>query len=59
MPGGNLVVGKTPFSVVEEKFKRMGFDRVFPPDIDLKQVAELLRQDIQRKIWIESKWTGK
>ena len=47
--GGNLVVGKTPFSVVEEKFKRMGFDRVFPSDVDLKQVAELLRQDIKEK----------
>lgn len=47
--GGNLVVGKTPFSVVEEKFKKMGFDRVFPPDVDLKQVANLLRKDIQEK----------
>jgi methylaspartate mutase sigma subunit len=28
--GGNLVVGKTPFEIVEEKFKKMGFDRVFP-----------------------------
>ncbi len=27
----------------------MGFDRVFPPDVDLKQVAELLRQDIKEK----------
>ncbi len=47
--GGNLVVGKTPFSVVEEKFKKMGFDRVFSPDVDLKKVAELLRQDIREK----------
>ncbi len=44
--GGNLVVGKTPFSGVEEKFKQMGFDRVFPPDVDLYQVARLLEQDI-------------
>lgn len=29
--GGNLVVGKTDFSEVEKKFKRMGFDRVYPP----------------------------
>ncbi len=47
--GGNLVVGKTPFAVVEEKFKKMGFDRVFSPDVDLKKVAELLRQDIEEK----------
>lgn len=44
--GGNLVVGKTPFSGVEEKFKQMGFDRVFPSDVDLYQVARLLEQDI-------------
>jgi methylaspartate mutase sigma subunit len=47
--GGNLVVGKTPFAVVEEKFRKMGFDRVFAPDVDLKKVAELLRQDIEEK----------
>jgi len=47
--GGNLVVGKTPFSEVEEKFKQMGFDRVFPPDVDLEQVARLLEQDIDAR----------
>lgn len=47
--GGNLVVGKTPFEIVEEKFKKMGFDRVFPPDVDLKKAAELLRQDIKER----------
>lgn len=29
--GGNLVVGKTPFDEVEEKFKAMGYSRVYPP----------------------------
>lgn len=29
--GGNLVVGKASFSEVEEKFRKMGFDRVYPP----------------------------
>ncbi|HEX7712890.1 MAG TPA: methylaspartate mutase subunit S [Bacillota bacterium] len=29
--GGNLVVGKAPFSEVERTFKAMGFDRVYPP----------------------------
>ncbi len=47
--GGNLVVGKTPFPVVEEKFRRMGFDRVFGPDVDLEKVAALLRDDIRRR----------
>lgn len=53
--GGNLVVGKTPFSVVEEKFRKMGFDRVFPPDADLKKVSELLRQDIEERFGPEAK----
>ncbi|MDI6697593.1 MAG: methylaspartate mutase subunit S [Candidatus Saccharicenans sp.] len=53
--GGNLVVGKTPFEVVEKKFKDMGFDRVFSPDVDLKKVAELLRQDIREKFRADSK----
>ena len=29
--GGNLVVGKTAFLEVENKFKEMGFKRVYPP----------------------------
>lgn len=29
--GGNLVVGKTPFSEVESRFKAMGFKKVYPP----------------------------
>lgn len=56
--GGNLVVGKTPFEVVEKKFKQMGFDRVFPPDVDLKKVAELLRQDIRERFSQEAGDSG-
>lgn len=44
--GGNLAVGKTPFSKVTATFKAMGFDRVFQPDADLNQAASLLRQDV-------------
>lgn len=44
--GGNLVIGKRDFAEVEALFKGMGYDRVFPPSIDLKQVAEFLRQDV-------------
>jgi methylaspartate mutase sigma subunit len=29
--GGNLVVGKTPFEEVRDRFTEMGFDRVYPP----------------------------
>lgn len=46
--GGNLVVGKTPFDTVEKKFISMGYDRVFPPDIDLEQATRLIREDIER-----------
>jgi methylaspartate mutase sigma subunit len=44
--GGNLVVGKTPFATVEEKFRAMGYDRVFGPDCDLATVARHLREDL-------------
>ncbi len=29
--GGNIVVGKEDFDVVEKRFLEMGFDRVYPP----------------------------
>ena len=44
--GGNLVIGKREFAEVEVLFKGMGYDRVFPPSIDLGEVAQLLKQDI-------------
>jgi len=47
--GGNLVVGKTPFEEVERKFKAMGFDRIFSPQVDLAAVVEMLRADIEAR----------
>jgi len=47
--GGNLVVGKTPFPEVEAKYRAMGFDRVFSPAADLKEVAATLRRDIAER----------
>ncbi len=47
--GGNLVVGKTPRDVVERKFKAMGFDRVFPPSIDLTEAVALLKSDMDAR----------
>jgi methylaspartate mutase sigma subunit len=44
--GGNLVIGKREFAEVEAMFKDMGYDRVFPPTVDLKRVAQSLRQDV-------------
>ncbi|OQB50775.1 MAG: Methylaspartate mutase S chain [bacterium ADurb.Bin157] len=48
--GGNLVVGKVPFEQVVEKFKKMGFDRVFSNEGSLDQEAELLRKDIEERL---------
>jgi methylaspartate mutase sigma subunit len=47
--GGNLVVGKKGFKTVSQKFRDMGFDRVFPPDVELEKVAKLLKQDVSKR----------
>jgi methylaspartate mutase sigma subunit len=47
--GGNLVVGKTPFEEIEHKFKAMGFDRVFGPQVDLAEAVKLLKKDLKAK----------
>ena len=42
--GGNIVVGKQPFEEVEQRFKAMGFDRVFgpgtAPEVTIAALAE-------------------
>lgn len=47
--GGNLVIGKVDFEDVEKLFENMGFDRVFPPSVDLEEVANLLKADIVKQ----------
>lgn len=47
--GGNLVIGKRDFDDVEVLFKEMGYDRVFPPSVDLNEAAEQLKLDIGQK----------
>lgn len=47
--GGNLVIGKTDFEIVEQKFLKMGYDRVFKPEDDLQEAVQLLRKDITQK----------
>jgi methylaspartate mutase S subunit len=47
--GGNLAVGKHNFEDDERKFREMGFDRVYPPHINLKIVIEDLRNDLKKK----------
>ena len=47
--GGILAVGKHEFKEDERKFKEMGFDRVYPPRINLKIVLEDLKDDLKKK----------
>ncbi|MHB8096821.1 MAG: methylaspartate mutase subunit S, partial [Erysipelotrichaceae bacterium] len=47
--GGNLVVGKSDFNEVEQLFKSMGFNRVYPPGADINQGIEDLKHDLNVK----------
>jgi methylaspartate mutase S subunit len=38
--GGNLMVGRHEHKEVEEKFKKLGFDRVYPPETDINAVID-------------------
>lgn len=44
--GGNLVVGKQDFAPVETLFKKMGFDRIYPPGTMPDQPIADLRYDM-------------
>jgi len=44
--GGNIVVGKQPFTQVEERFKQMGFDRVFGPGTSPEEGIQALKEDL-------------
>jgi len=44
--GGNIVVGKQPFDEVEQRFKAMGFNRVYPPGTAPETAIEHLRTDL-------------
>jgi len=47
--GGNLGVGRHDFKEDEIKFKKMGFDRVYPPEADLKKAIADLRSDLEQR----------
>jgi methylaspartate mutase S subunit len=47
--GGILGVGKHDFKDDEEKFKKLGFDRVYPPEADLKTAITDLWRDLKAR----------
>lgn len=47
--GGILGVGKHDFKDDEVKFKKMGFDRVYPPESDIKTAMQDLWADLKAK----------
>ena len=47
--GGILGVSRRNFSEDEAKFKRMGFDRVYPPETDVRAAIDDLKADLSRK----------
>lgn len=47
--GGILGVGKHDFKDDEVKFKKMGFDRVYPPESDIKTAMQDLWADLKVK----------
>lgn len=47
--GGYLMVGRHNWKEAEQKFKALGFDRVYPPEVNLDEVMEDLRGDLRAK----------
>ncbi len=48
--GGNLVIGRYDHKEVEPRFKKLGFDRVYPPETDIVAVIENdLKKDLKAK----------
>jgi methylaspartate mutase S subunit len=47
--GGNLSVGKHDFKEAEEAFKKLGFDRVYPPASDVKAAIADLWADLKAR----------
>ncbi len=47
--GGILGVSRHDFKEDEEKFKKLGFDRVYPPEADLNIAIENLRDDLKAR----------
>ncbi len=44
--GGNIVVGKQDFKEVEQRFKKMGFNRVYPPGTNIERAIKDIKGDL-------------
>ncbi|MGD0795521.1 MAG: methylaspartate mutase subunit S [Dehalococcoidales bacterium] len=48
--GGNLVIGRYDPKEIEPRFKKLGFDRVYPPGTDIQAVIETdLKPDLKAR----------
>jgi len=47
--GGYLMVGRHDWKEAENRFKALGFDRVYPPEVDLDLAIADLRADLQAR----------
>lgn len=45
--GGNLAVGQDEFETTRERFREMGFDRVFDAETDPEEAIAALRRDLK------------
>ena len=48
--GGNLAIGKNDFQEIEKIYIEMGYNRVYPPDVDLEIVHQKLQEDLAVKV---------
>jgi methylaspartate mutase sigma subunit len=44
--GGQLVIGEAKWEKTEKMFRDMGFNRIYPPDIQLSEVIKDLEEDL-------------
>ncbi len=47
--GGHLSIGRHDFKDDEDTFKKLGFDRVYPPDIELSSAINDLKNDLKAR----------
>ena len=47
--GGMLTVGKQDFKEAKRKFQEIGFDRVYPQEVDLTMVITELKEDLKKR----------